>query len=95
MDIIHKFLAEKKSERCPLAGIFPKAATFLPKKIQKMEGSSAHAPGELCSPCRPKVPFSRSLPPGCKEAEYLLITKSFPHFPQTFPQPFSTGEFQL
>ena len=30
-----------------------------------------------------------------KGPEYLLITKSFPHSPQTFPQPFSTGEFQL
>ena len=28
----------------------------------------------------------------CKAAEYLLITASFPHSPQAFPQELSTGE---
>ena len=27
-----------------------------------------------------------------KEWKYLLITQSFPHFPQIFPQRFSTGK---
>ncbi len=68
---------------------------FLTEKGRESSIPGLFMPNPFGRKSRGKDSFSDSRDRQCKGPEYLLITKSFPHFPQTFPQPFSTGEFQL
>lgn len=95
--VFTNFLASRK-RRPGFHQILPGKKQLFPAKIPiiyrwpvRGSGGAFFHFSEVLPPC--PEPFQQGVHP-CKTRKYLLITASFPHFPQTYSQVFSTALFQ-